>query len=783
MIVRSCRYSKREASACHSAAFRSSQRCDYQAQSLEQDRHRDFAERLPIQAQNQLSAAQASLNYQLTRAHWVADPPNFTPTGRVKPGATAGARTGGEKLARLRKSLDYPAIGQTSLTPYFAVLCRDISIKSFVFNTSLTETLKNTVIQVTCKCSPALRRPPTRAPLGQKLAPWARHDQAFEDPLCGAADEAAEKVKITVVPPVRRFELRKKTPFIDLRSRSFSAACSVVLDHRHIWISVRVKKLQTAGRSVDCCSIRAKNNKTRAEMRWLGSIIVVCGIAVGCLAQSAPAGLPSPADDPSSKPVTATIFPDVGYLSPVRYTNRYFGFSFDFPAEAQLHSVARPMATDGSAQLLELVGPAPDDGSISIVAVRQEKDGPSAKLVMRRTLDRDLYVGVEELRPLSKTSIHGREIYYFETRRGIEQHMLLATELDGYVLEFTLAAHNDKLLKRMEAGVQKMEFFAPIDYREHITADAREYEGPAISFHRLAQIEADPPVKHLDPGKITSSAYWNTSLGFNYRIPNGWVLESDGAIEPAVAQSRSQNTGKSVAKAESLLIDDCSRTLFSAWARRPGPDGLIVYDGFGEITLSALSLACFPGMEFPSNANDIEGFKAFLARFALTHPILQDMRDSKSFSRNGVIFLFLHGAVAFKAKDDTLSRRLSVAMAITERRGYILTWFFAAPHDSELQELLDARVHFDAETPVERAASKPAEPETVPGGGESTPQASNVPAPASAQTSQPANTTQTDSVDVDSQKQPKPADSPPSLLRQGETMDGQQGNGPVIQKH
>ncbi len=411
---------------------------------------------------------------------------------------------------------------------------------------------------------------------------------------------------------------------------------------------------------------------------------------------------------------------------------------------------------------------------------------------MRRTLDRDLYIGVEELRPLSKTSISGHEIFYFETRRGIEQHMLLATDLDGYVLEFTLAAHNDKLLKRMEADIQRMEFFAPIEYREHITANAKEYEGPAISLHRLAEIEADPPVKHLDPGKITSSAYWNTSLGFNYAIPKGWVLESEGAIEPAVAQSRTQNTGKpAVGKAESLLIDDCSRTLFSAWATRPGPDGLITYDGFGEITLSALSEACFPGMEFPSSAEDLEGFRAFLARFALTHPILQDMRDTRSFGRNGMAFLLLHGAVAFQPKDDTLSRRLSIAMVITERRGYILTWFFAAPHDSELQQLLDAREHFDADTPVERAATKSAEPETVPGGGQTAaPEANAAPATAapaqpdaSAQSGQAPGATQTNAADAQTEEQPKPAPSRPSLLRPGETMEGQQGNGPVITKH
>jgi len=428
--------------------------------------------------------------------------------------------------------------------------------------------------------------------------------------------------------------------------------------------------------------------------------------AAGSTAMAAPA------------PQRETVFPDQGYLSPTRYTNRYFGFAFDFPEEAELRAVARPMATDGALQVLDLAGPPPSDADISLVAFRQEKDGPNAKILLRRALDHDLYVGVEELRQLSKTSIGGHEVYFFETRRGIEQHMLLATDLDGYVLEFTVAAHSDKLLKRMEACVEHMSFFSPLDYRQHLEADAVEYEGPAISAHRLAEIEADPPAQHLDQGTLTADSYRNRSLGFSYHIPAGWVLEAEGAIEPSVERSRERNTGApAIGRAENLLLNDCGRTLFSAWARRPGPDGQIAYDGFGEITLSALSLSCFPAMSFPTNAGDVDGFKAFISHFALTHPILQDMRESKSFSKNGVIFLFFHGAVAFQANGEELSRRLSIAMAVTQRRGYILTWFFAAPHDAELQDLLDQRVNFDPSPPVQRAATQPSgERATIAGG-------------------------------------------------------------------
>ena len=73
------------------------------------------------------------------------------------------------------------------------------------------------------------------------------------------------------------------------------------------------------------------------------------------------------------------------------------------------------------------------------------------------------------------------------------------------------------------------------------------------------------------------------------------------------------------------------------------------------------------------------------------------MRDAKAFTAGGNVVVYLHGTVAFQVPGDELSRRLSIAMAVTSRRGYLLTWFFAAPHDSELRELLEEKIAFDAE--------------------------------------------------------------------------------------
>src|SRR5208283_1687537 len=167
-----------------------------------------------------------------------------------------------------------------------------------------------------------------------------------------------------------------------------------------------------------------------------------------------------------------------------------------------------------------------------------------------------------------------------ETRRGIEQHMMLATNLDGYILQVVLAGHNENGLKALESSFQHLVFFPPSQARQNAGADAQEYEGPAISAHRLAMLQADPPAKRIDPGNVRGDLYTNDGLGFTYRMPSGWVLESEGALQPALERSRPKTdavesfldgTDPNSERTERQLMKACGRTLFSAWARRPGP--------------------------------------------------------------------------------------------------------------------------------------------------------------------------------------------------------------------
>jgi len=474
--------------------------------------------------------------------------------------------------------------------------------------------------------------------------------------------------------------------------------------------------------------------------------------------------------------------PEDGYLSPTSYINAYFGFEFDLPADAKLKPLAVPAGTDRRIQLLEMVGAAPEAAAISICAYEyKNKNYTDAKGILRRQLDQELFVGVEELHGLAKTNIDDHQFYYFESRRGVEQHMELATQMSGYVLYAILKANDPRMVRELVSAFYRLKFFPPQEAQRHAGPGAIAYEGPAISSQHLRELKADAPAEHMDPGKIDGNTYRNSQIGMLYEFPKGWSIHPEGAIEPAVVRYHEKVTGEPMlGPRERAVVKACRRTLVSLWQTKPDADGQVPYDDFGEVTLSAMPLSCFPNIHFPDDPKDASAIRRFIAGLSLTEPLQRDMSDARTYEAGGKTFVLTHGTIAYKEAGDELSRRISVAMVFTQHRGYLLMWLFAAPHDSELRELLSARMGFDNEP-----ANKDASLNRNAGGG-APPDGQQPPAAPSANASQTAN--QSDTRNASAASAPASASAsaataatdsgsqayaPPSLLRDGEDMQGQ----------
>jgi hypothetical protein len=510
-------------------------------------------------------------------------------------------------------------------------------------------------------------------------------------------------------------------------------------------------------------------------LAWLGCVL-------GCVAASA--GADESVAKSAGTPATAH-YPDEGLLSNYRYANAFFGFSVDLPADAGLRPIPTSNPVDGSIALLETTGFSPQHCMIAISAYPAVEKGPEARLLLRRELDEELSIGVEELHGLTKTSIAGHPFFYFETRRGIDQHAIYATDLNGYTLRFVAAGRDAKLVQQLESAVTHMRFFPPESIHDYSGVGARPYSGPAIPYHVIELLKSDPPAGKLEAGGVSGNAYENRALGFGYELPKNWHYGTEAVVMPAVERGLEHDLGKPpVSSGQRTLLKACERTLVSAWRKLPEPTGSIAYEDFGEVTISAMSLACFPNVKFPDQKAGKESFSDFMVAYSLGHPIIHDMKNARAFERDGRMFILMDGVVAFHEDGDSLSRRVSVALALTKHRGYVLSFFFAAPHESDLHNLMNASASFDPEPALKTAnASVSAGEGNLQPGGAAAPAA---PVPAAPQPQQVATTPSVPSSESNAGVQPEANVSDqasaapsyhPSLLRPGESMQDQQMKG------
>src|SRR5208283_5244224 len=125
----------------------------------------------------------------------------------------------------------------------------------------------------------------------------------------------------------------------------------------------------------------------------------------------------------------------------------------------------------------------------------KNKDYPDARTLLRRHLDQELFVGVEELHGLAKTSIDNHSFYYFETRSGVEQHAEIATELSGYVLVGAVRANDPAVVKALISSLYQLHFFPPSEALHQAGPNAAPYEGPALSSRHLQALKDAAPAE------------------------------------------------------------------------------------------------------------------------------------------------------------------------------------------------------------------------------------------------------------------------------------------------
>ena len=111
-----------------------------------------------------------------------------------------------------------------------------------------------------------------------------------------------------------------------------------------------------------------------------------------------------------------------------------------------MQPIPQAASRDGSLQLLELGGPPPADAEIRSrqSRLRPGKNQDAKAFCASRSI-RSCSAASKSCAGLSKASFPATSFIFFETRRGVEQHMLLATTLDGYIVRVVLAPTTRRL--------------------------------------------------------------------------------------------------------------------------------------------------------------------------------------------------------------------------------------------------------------------------------------------------------------------------------------------------
>src|ERR1700744_5628888 len=93
----------------------------------------------------------------------------------------------------------------------------------------------------------------------------------------------------------------------------------------------------------------------------LGCVLASPGWVLGQVGTASPAKAGAEAGDPGH--------PEEAYLSPSRYLNQYFKFTFELPASPHLQPIPLPASRDGNIQVLELGSAPPTDAHLAITAI------------------------------------------------------------------------------------------------------------------------------------------------------------------------------------------------------------------------------------------------------------------------------------------------------------------------------------------------------------------------------------------------------------------------------
>jgi hypothetical protein len=416
-------------------------------------------------------------------------------------------------------------------------------------------------------------------------------------------------------------------------------------------------------------------------------ILVFSGAAIAA-AQSDPAAIRLPG--------TA---PEIGYVSPEKYTNAFFGFSLPLPQDSALREFRISFKDDGhflfglqsqkvstgffgpSAKLAIFTVTAKQSGNTSPEEVRKAASGPKRK-------------------GTTKIEIGGREFWKSESQEkgagGRLRSVAYATSFNGYVLQFNIESFDDKLTDKLQHSIESITFFDPAKAAEMAGSGSVAYDPPVPRDGSEAAVPSSKRIGSLSPGLVKGNTYVNDALGIHYEFPDGWVVNDEATQNRVMEAGHQFAWGNSPGAArEHEAFQQCARVLLFTTKYPAGTKG----DEMNPlIVIMAMDPECSPGARFPTSIDERDAIKQIAQQmihsFAGTPFIPKGKTSVRAFMVQAHLMLEFSGDFTVNVPGQAAPKSIFTSFAVTEARDYWIAWGFMSDSQAGLQELKNTKIEF-----------------------------------------------------------------------------------------
>jgi hypothetical protein len=405
------------------------------------------------------------------------------------------------------------------------------------------------------------------------------------------------------------------------------------------------------------------------------------------------------------------LLPEAGYLSFTSYTNLFFAFGFDLPANVQWQPLMLPITAEGQHALLALRYEKGKHSGYLTVTAADPRPGLEVNTPEQKEEEEEQMKawarsggssGVASSFALPDYMLHSGHFYYTVRHKGSQYAAQYWTNINNYTVQVVIASNEQDVLHRAKEAMANARFYCLQDDRtlttkegKPVKVEGRPYEGPTVPTFRVNAAIKNQPGRNIPLGAASDGAYRNP-LGFRYDLPRGW--------EEAPPETSADPPSGDTAWRESQFLHACAQTLL-----RIAPRGAGVAKGAANrpmIVFRALDPNCL-SVRTATRLSDKQATDELAANLEELGEFGQ-IASQQLIAISGRLFMVFHGTIGSFAAGDDLSKRMSQTIFATRYNKLLLVWSFMAPTTEALNEMPTGGITFAGSPPIElRAALTP----------------------------------------------------------------------------